>query len=197
MAEKIFFATGNAGKVEEMTPLFEDRDLELIQVETDVPEIDAMDVETVARQKVKDSFEAAKEKGEVDEDDILIIEDTGFYVKGLSGFPGAEAAFFAETAGAEKILNLLEYGEDRSAYFKTAIAVIHGGEIEVFTGRMEGEVPREKRGVSHPHLPYNSFFIPDHGEGKSLAENQELKDNEFHRRNAVENFLDWYDENFE
>jgi XTP/dITP diphosphohydrolase len=197
MSREIFFATGNAGKVEEMTPLFEDRDLELVQVETDVPEIDAMDVEDVAVQKVKDSLEAAKEKGAVDEEDILIIEDTGFYVEGLDGFPGAEAAFFAGTAGAEKLLNLLEYGEDRSAYFKTAIAVIHDGEIEVFTGRMEGEVPKEKRGSSHPHLPYNSFFIPEHGDGKSLAENQELKKNEFHRRKAVESFLDWYEENLE
>ncbi|MFB6242134.1 MAG: non-canonical purine NTP pyrophosphatase [Candidatus Nanosalina sp.] len=194
MSRKIFFATGNAGKVEEMTPLFEDRDLELVQVETDVPEIDAMDVEEVARQKVKDSFEAAKEKGAVEYEDTLIIEDTGFYVEGLDGFPGAEAAFFAETAGAGKLLNLLEYGEDRSAYFKTAIALIHDGEIEIFTGRMEGKVPKEKRGVSHPHLPYNSFFIPDHGDGKSLAENQELKEDEFHRRNAVENFLEWYGE---
>ena len=194
MTEKIFFATGNAGKIEEMTPLFDDRDLELIQVQADVPEIDAMDVEQVARQKVKDSFERAVENEEISEEDVLIVEDTGFYVEGLNGFPGAEAAFFAGTAGAEKLLNLLEYGEDRSAYFKTAIAFIQDGEINVFSGEMHGEVPEEKRGESHPHLPYNSFFVPDAGEGKSLAENSMITDEKFHRAKAVRKFLDWIEQ---
>lgn len=194
MTEKIFFATGNAGKIEEMTPLFDDRDLELIQVQADVPEIDAMDVEEVARQKVKDSFERAVENEEISEEDVLIVEDTGFYVEGLNGFPGAEAAFFAGTAGAEKILNLLEYGEDRSAYFKTSIAFIQDGEINVFSGEMHGEVPEEKRGESHPHLPYNSFFVPDAGEGKSLAEESMITDEKFHRAKAVRKFLDWIEQ---
>lgn len=194
MTEKIFFATGNAGKIEEMTPLFDDRDLELIQVQADVPEIDAMDVEEVARQKVKDSFERAVENEEISEEDVLIVEDTGFYVEGLNGFPGAEAAFFAGTAGAEKILNLLEHGEDRSAYFKTSIAFIQDGEINVFSGEMHGEVPEEKRGESHPHLPYNSFFVPDAGEGKSLAEESMITDEKFHRAKAVRKFLDWIEQ---
>lgn len=193
MTRKIFFATGNQGKIEEMKPLFEDRDLELVQVEADVPEIDAMDVEEVAEQKVRDSFDRAVENAEIDEDDLLIVEDTGFYVEGLNGFPGAEAAFFAGTAGAEKLLNLLEYGEDRSAYFKTAIAYMKDGEVEIFTGEMHGKVPEEKRGESHPHLPYNSYFIPE-GKEKSLAENSMVTSEEFHRTKAVEKFLDWFDQ---
>ena len=193
MARKIFFATGNQGKIEEMRPLFEERDLELVQVKADVPEIDAMDVEEVAEQKVQDSFQRAVENDEIGEDDLLIVEDTGFYVKGLNGFPGAEAAFFAGTAGAEKLFNLLEYGEDRSAYFKTAIAYMKDGETKIFTGEMHGKVPEEKRGESHPHLPYNSYFIPEDQE-KSLAENSMASHEDFHRTKAVEKFLDWFEE---
>mgnify|MGYP002760313396 CR=1 FL=1 len=193
MTRKIFFATGNQGKIEEMQPLFEDRDLELVQVDADVPEIDAMDVAEVAEQKVRDSFQEALENNEITEEDLLIVEDTGFYVEGINGFPGAEAAFFAGTAGAEKLLNLLEDGEDRSAYFKTAIAYMKDGEVEIFTGKMHGKVPEEKRGDSHPHLPYNSYFIPE-GEKKSLAENSMVTQEEFHRTRAVEKFLDWFDQ---
>lgn len=191
MKQKIFFATGNEGKIQEMQPLFEDRDLNLVQVDADVPEIDAKDVEEVAERKLLDSREKALEKGEVEEEDVLIVEDTGFYVESLDGFPGAEAAFFAGTAGAEKLLNLLEDEEDRSAYFKTAIAVFIDGEVKVFSGRMSGRVPEEKRGESHPHLPYNSFFVPEEV-GESLAENSMVTDESFHRTKAVEKFLDWY-----
>ncbi|WP_414837367.1 non-canonical purine NTP pyrophosphatase [Candidatus Nanosalina sp. VS9-1] len=186
--EKVFFATSNEGKLAEMEPKFEERGLELVQVDVDVPEIDAMDVENVAEQKARDSLEASEL-----EDELLIVEDTGFYVEAIGGFPGAEAAFFADTAGAEKLLDLMRGEENRKAYFKTAIAVIEDGEVKVFTGKMEGRVPEEKTGESHPHLPYNSYFIPE-GEEESLAQDQNLKDGEFHRNRAVKKFLDWLEE---
>jgi XTP/dITP diphosphohydrolase len=191
MTDKIFLATSNQGKIQEMRPLFEDRELELVQVEADVSEIDAKDVETVAEQKLLDSREKALEKGEVEEEDILVVEDTGFYVESLDGFPGAEAAFFAGTAGAEKLLDLLEDEKGRNAYFKTAIAVFIDGDVKIFSGKMQGKVPEEKSGESHPHLPYNSFFVPE-GEEESLAESSMVTDESFHRTKAVEKFLDWY-----
>ena len=192
MTRKVFFATGNEGKIEEMKPLFQEKDLELEQVDVEVPEIDTLDVEEVAKRKVKDSYQKALEKGEITEEDLLIVEDTGFYVESLDGFPGAEAAYFAGTAGAEKLLKLLEDEEDRSAYFKTAVAVIKNEEIKVFTGKLHGEVPVKKTGESHDHLPYNSFFISEKREEEdSLAENSMYESEDFHRTEATLKFLEW------
>lgn len=193
--EKILFATGNKGKVEEMTPRFNEKGLELEQIQVDIAEIHAVDVEDVARRKVKDSFEAAVEQGLIEEDEMVIVEDTGFFVEALDGFPGAEASFFAGTAGVEKLIPMLENEDDRSAYFKTALAayIPEKDEIKVFKGRMTGKVPGKERGESHPHLPYNTYFIPDHGNGSSLAEKPELKNQEMHRWKATEKFLDWLD----
>lgn len=191
--EEILFATGNKGKLKEMASPFEKEGFKIGQVDVDVPEIDAMDVEEVARQKVIDSFDEAVEQGLIEGDEMMIVEDTGFFIESLGGFPGAEAAFFARTAGVDKLLLLLEDEEGRQAYFKTAIAVYmpERETIETFTGKMTGKVPEKKRGESHPYLPYNSYFIPDHGEGKSLAENEDLKNQEMHRRKAVKSFLSW------
>ncbi len=192
MNRKVFFATGNKGKIEEMTPFFQEKDLEVEQVDVDVPEIDTLDVEDVAKRKVRDSYQKALEKGLIGEEDMLIVEDTGFYVNSLGGFPGAEAAYFAGTAEAEKLLNLLEDEEDRSAYFKTAVAVIQEGEIQVFTGKLQGRVPETKTGESHEHLPYNSFFIPEErASEESLAENSMYQSENFHRTQATLKFLDW------
>ena len=191
--KEISFATGNLGKLEEMKPPFEKKGFELKQVDVDVPEIDAMDVEEVAKQKVLDSYHEARNKGLIDESEKMIVEDTGFFVESLGGFPGAEAAFFSRTAGIDYLLPMMKSEDDRSAYFKTAIAIYLPEEdkVETFTGKMKGKVPEEKKGESHPHLPYNSYFIPEHGDGKSLAENQDLKNEEMHRRKAVNSFLDW------
>ncbi|MFB6145537.1 MAG: non-canonical purine NTP pyrophosphatase [Candidatus Nanohaloarchaea archaeon] len=188
--EKVFVATGNTGKIEEMKPLFDEKGIELVQIQVDISEIQATDVEDVAERKVRDSRREALDEEIIDENDTLIVEDTGFFIEAIGGFPGAQAAVFDKTAGAGKLLNLIEDEEETEAYFKTAIGVFHDGAVEVFTGKMAGRVPREKQGESHPHLPYNSYFIPEDAEN-SLAEDQDLKNNEFHRTRAVRKFLGW------
>ncbi|MFB6214062.1 MAG: non-canonical purine NTP pyrophosphatase [Candidatus Nanohaloarchaea archaeon] len=183
--ERILFATGNRGKVEEMRPMFEDRGLELEQVEVEIDEIDALDVEDVARRKAEDSFR------EVEGDEPVLVEDTGFFVEALGGFPGAKAAFFDRTVGAEGLLDLLEGEGDREAYFKTAIAFHDREDTRVFSASISGQVPEKARGESHPHLPYDSLFIPWDGDGSTFAENPDLKDNVSHREKATQEFLDW------
>ncbi|WEL23273.1 non-canonical purine NTP pyrophosphatase [Candidatus Nanohalovita haloferacivicina] len=181
---EIIFATGNSGKVEEMQPIFEDTDYSLKQQPADIEEIDALDVKDVAKRKARDAAEALEE-------DFVLVEDTGFYVEGLNGFPGAKASFFDYTCGAENLLKLLDGKENRKAYFKTAVALYHEGEVEIFTGKMTGEIPEKPRGEAVEELPYNSIIVPDHGDGSTLAENPELKDENFMRVEATEKFIDW------
>lgn len=185
---KLPFATGNTGKVEEMQPIFRETEYSLKQVEADIEEIDALNVEDVARRKAGDSAEALGLN-------TLIVEDTGFYVEALNGFPGAKASFFDYTCGAENLLKLMEGNEGRKAYFKTAVALYHGGEVEIFTGKMTGKVPEEPRGEAVDELPYNSIIVPDHGDGETLAQNSELKNENFQRVEATEKLLDWLREN--
>lgn len=187
--ETVYFATGNAGKVEELQPLFRDHGYSLEQVEVDVEEIQAVDSGKVARQKVVDSYSY------LDVDGTVIVDDTGFFVESLGGFPGSLAYFFSATAGVESLIPLLDGCKERSAYFETAIAVYDGRKARVFTGKVEGEVPREKKGEpNHENLPYESYFVPDHGSGESYAENPALKEQRSHRRIAARKLLDWLEE---
>ena len=85
----------------------------------------------------------------------------------------------------------MEGKENRKAYFKTAVALYHEGEVEVFTGKMMCKVPEEPRGEAVEELPYNSIITPDHGDGSTLAQNPELKDENFMRVEATEKFIQW------
>ena len=185
---KIKFATGNEGKLEEIGSATSETGYELEQVEVDIHEIDAADVEEVARQKAVDSRAEAVENGDVESGEWLMVEDTGFYVEAIGGFPGSHAGFFSRTVGAEKLLTLLEDAEDRSAYFKTSIVLYNGEEMEVFNGELHGEVPLKERGEPHPHLPYNSLFIPENSDN-TIAENSGLKKNN-HRARAVDRLVE-------
>jgi len=86
-------------------------------------------------------------------------------VKSLGGFPGAEAAFFARTAGVPNLLPMMNGETDREAYFKTAIAVYMPDEnrIETFTGKMTGKIPESKRRLSPASSIQQLLYIPDHG----------------------------------
>ncbi len=185
--EKIFFATGNSGKVEELQPLFEKHGFELEQVEVNVEEVQAVDAEKVARHKVVDSYR------ELDVDSPVMVDDTGFFVNALGGFPGSLAYFFSSTVGVDGLVPLMKDVDDRSAYFETAIALYDGDEVKIFTGRVDGKVPEEARGEPHPHLPYDQFFVPEHGE-QTYAEDSRLKEEYSHRKRAAENLLDWLED---
>lgn len=176
---EILFATGNPGKVEEMSQF-----LPVKQVSPDIREIDAVDVEDVARQKLEDSIRALQT------DKPVLVEDTGFYVDALDGFPGAKASFFVETAGIEGLLKLLE--DDRRAVFRTALAVRFNGEKKVFTGEVRGRVSEKPRGEPPENLPYNQVFIPE-GEEKTFAEDPRLIERCSHRTRAAEKLVDWLD----
>lgn len=189
---KLYFATGNPGKVEEIRDRLDEleSDVEVEQVEVNVEEIQELEVRKVAPRKAKDSYRKAVDQGLIEEGDPLIVEDTGFFVDSLGGFPGTFAKHFSVTVGAEKLVRLLDEDQDRSATFRSAIVYYDGETTEMFVGEMRGRVPENPRGDAHEHLPYNSIAIPE-GESETLAENPVLKDGRHHRNQAVDSFCSW------
>lgn len=99
-------------------------------------------------------------------------DDTGLEVKSLNGAPGVFSARYAgiahdSRANIQKLLKNLEGGADRTARFKTAIALnLHQTEI-MFLGICEGEIIKEPRGDSG--FGYDPIFQPK-GFDKTFAE---------------------------
>lgn len=78
-------------------------------------------------------------------------DDTGLEVDALNGEPGVYSARYAgEQKDAddnmEKLLTNLTGKEDRTAQFKTVIALNRNGKQELFTGVVRGEITLEKTG---------------------------------------------------
>ena len=76
----------------------------------------------------------------------LIVDDTGFSIDALNGFPGPYAAYVLNTIGNTGILKLMEGVTDRRARFTTAIAYADEQGIQVFTGTIEGRITTSPRG---------------------------------------------------
>ena len=180
----IFFATGNADKVEEAKYALNNYLLEVNQLDTKKWEIQANTVEEIAKysaiQAVKDSKVP------------LIVEDTGLFIDSLNGFPGPYASHIYTTIGIGGLLKLLEGRENRRATFRSAVAFCDLTEnIVCFTGQCIGTISFEVRG--NQGFGFDPIFRPDYGDGRTFAEmNLEEKNAISHRSKALRKFADWY-----
>lgn len=178
----VHVATGNPHKLEEIREALGEG-YEIDQIAFDQPEIDAPDVAAVARRKVRDALEDRAVDG------LVIADDTGLYVDALDGFPGSHASFFLDRCGNAGLLKLMEDVEDRSATFRTAMAVRdEHGEVHVFEGECEGTITHEERGDGG--FGYDTVFVPD-GHDRTFAEDEEHKADVSHRKRALDAVVEW------
>ncbi|MEL6812964.1 MAG: non-canonical purine NTP diphosphatase [Bacteroidota bacterium] len=119
-------------------------------------------------------------------------DDTGLEVHALNGAPGVYSARYAgpgnnAQANMNKLLGHLEGKADRSAQFKTVIALSMADKTELFTGICEGEILKEQRGTEG--FGYDPIFLPT-GYSQSFAQmNQDEKGRISHRGKAIQLLL--------
>lgn len=179
---KISFVTGNAHKAVEVAAFFGGA-IEIAHVPLDIPELRSDDVGTIAREKAKYAFAHLKTP--------VIVDDTGFMIDALNGFPGPYAAYVLSTIGNAGILKLMDEVPHRNASFTTAIAYADAQEIMVFLGTIEGRITTAPRGTGG--FGYDPIFEVD---GKTLAEIPlDKKSKISHRALALTAFRDWFVEN--
>ncbi len=115
-------------------------------------------------------------------------DDTGLEVDALGGVPGVYSARYAGEQkntddNIEKLLFELQRKTDRSAQFKTVIALNLRGNQYLFTGIAKGEIIGERKG--NAGFGYDPVFQPE-GSSRTFAEfSMEEKAAASHRGKAV------------
>ncbi len=171
--------TSNAGKADEVAAFFGGL-LEVSHVALELPEHRSGDIGEIARGKALFAYERLKTP--------LIVDDTGFFIDALRGFPGPYAAYVLDTIGNAGILKLMDGIPDRRARFTTGIAYADDRGVRVFTGTLEGTIAFSPRG--HNGFGYDPIF--ELGE-KTLAEiSIHEKSRISHRARALSSFRDWF-----
>ena len=185
--KKIIFATHNAHKLEEVSAMVKYfvnvLGLSELRFFEDIPET-ADTLQGNALQKVH----FVKEKLGYD----CFADDTGLEVDALNGAPGVFSARYAgEPSNSEKnidkLLDALKNSDNRTAQFKTVIALLQGTDIHYFDGIIRGKIATERHGKGG--FGYDAVFIPD-GYNKTFAElSPEEKNSISHRGLAVKKLV--------
>lgn len=121
-------------------------------------------------------------------------DDSGLEIRALNGEPGVYSARYAGTQrnsedNMDKVLEKLKIENDRSAQFKTVIALNLNGQQYLFTGIIKGEITTKKSG--NQGFGYDPIFRPD-GYSKTFAEfSLEEKAKISHRGLAVKQLIDF------
>ncbi len=93
-----------------------------------------------------------------------LADDTGLEVDVLDGRPGVFSARFAGEQASDAdnralLLNLLAGEENRTARFKTVVAIHDTDGITYFEGVCEGHITRQERGMGG--FGYDPIFVPE------------------------------------
>ncbi len=188
LSDNLVFATNNAHKLDEVRSIlgsrFTVKSLKEIGCEADIPET-ADTLEGNALMKARFLYE----RYGVD----CFADDTGLEVTALGGAPGVHTARYAgnhdSEANMKKLLNELEKKSDRSAQFRTVIALIIEGKEFLFEGIVKGTIAKEKAGDGG--FGYDPIFIPDGFTQTFSQMGNDSKNHISHRALAVEKLFNY------
>ena len=119
-------------------------------------------------------------------------DDTGLEVDFLDGKPGVYSKRFAgknatDELNMQKLIECMEESTNRTARFKTVIALNINNKLTTFTGICEGEILTKKRGSNG--FGYDPVFLPK-GYNKTFGEmNMADKNKIGHRSKAVNKLI--------
>lgn len=180
---KFVFATNNKHKLEEVRsilgPSFQILSLKEIGCHEDIAETaDTLEDNALIKARyVKDHYGYD-----------CFSDDTGLEVKSLNNAPGVFSARYAGEGkdsqdNMNKLLQELESKEDRSAQFRTVIALVMKNREYLFEGIVRGEIIKEKKG--NTGFGYDPIFVPE-GYSQTFAElGDDIKNKISHRAEAV------------
>ena len=180
---KLIFATNNIYKFREireaLSANIELQKLEDIGCTEELPETKET-LEGNAEQKARYVFEKYGYN--------CFADDTGLEIHTLDGKPGVYSARYAgdlkdPKKNMKKVLEEMKNSSDRSARFRTVIALIINGETIFFEGSVEGQILRELHGDKG--FGYDPIFLPDNHTQSFAQMDLQEKNAISHRGKAV------------
>ena len=153
---KLYFATSNKHKLAEANHIL---GMRLSQVDLDLLEIQDASVRRVARRKAEQAYAILKKP--------VVVEDTGLYLAGLNGFPGALVKWLVGSVGPAGLCRIVDRIGTRRAYAETCAAFNDGKSTRVFIGRIYGSIAENPSGKTG--FGWDAVFVPK-GQKKTFAQ---------------------------
>ena len=160
----IYFITSNRRKFASLQKLLQPLGIDLQQLDYDFDEGRGLDIQTIAKSKLSQAKKVFPNKR-------LIVDDRGFFIPALKGFPGPFVKLLLDSFSYPGIIKLMQAETDRRAIFSFAVGYFDGEKDHIFVADEEGFIIDELRG-DNLHGWTELLYIYGHPSfpGRSLAE---------------------------
>ena len=155
----LYYITSNQDKIrvakKYLSPfeiIFEGKDMELFEKQSD-------DIREIAIEKAKQAYAVIKQP--------LFVNDAGWHITALNGFPGSFMKFVNGWLTAEDILNLMSPHTNREVILREVVCYIDDTKIKPFIGEKKGIVLHTN--TDSTDIPSRSI-ISLSSTGKSISE---------------------------
>ena len=185
----LIFATNNANKLAEVQHAFKNT-LQIIGLKQAGIDVEIEEPYDTLEENAREKCRVIHQLTGYD----CFGEDTGLEVAALSGAPGVKTARYAgeersDTNNMQLLLQNLLQVTNRSARFKTVIALIWRGKDYLFEGICTGTITVSPKGVQG--FGYDPVFVPD-GSVRTFAEmDMQEKSKLSHRKKAMSKMVDF------
>jgi XTP/dITP diphosphohydrolase len=178
----LYFVSSNPNKFREIGPMLQQYGIDSQPIQMSIQEIQSESVHRIAEAKATYAFKHLLRP--------VVIEDDGFYISSLNGFPGQYSSFVYKTLGNQGILKLMLDKVNRRAYFLSVIAYNDGHTLKMFSGKTQGIVSKV---AAEGGWGFDPIFLPKNT-NKTYAELSRANRKSFysHRRKSIEKFSKWY-----
>ena len=186
---QLVFASNNKNKIKEIQQLLPDTieilSLESIGCHEEIPET----ADTIEGNAILKANYVTEKYGY-----DCFADDTGLEVTALNGEPGVYSARYAgeqrdANDNMNKLLEALSGKSDRSAQFKTVIALNLKGKQSLFTGIAKGTIILNKTG--NQGFGYDPIFQPENYSETFAELSSEVKNKISHRGKATRQLIDF------
>lgn len=190
---KINFITSNKGKIKSLENSLKvnNLDVQICAQNLDIMEPQFDTVQEVSKYKALKAFEILKEP--------VLVEDGGFSVFELKGFPGVYTKYVLKTLGADGILKLMQGVSNRAAKF-VSVATFVNEDGALFQFEREGgefEISKEKVDIQSPYAwseLWKIIYLKEYN--KNLCELSEQEVSEYYgctgANGSIQKFVNWY-----
>lgn len=160
----IHFITSNHQKFTSLQKLLQPLGIDLRQLDYDFDEGRGLDIQTIAKSKLAQAKKAFPNKR-------LIVDDRGFFIPALKGFPGPFVKLLLDSFSYPGIIKLMQGETDRRAIFSFAVGYFDGEKDHIFIADEEGFIIDEPRGDNlHGWTELLYIYGYPSFPGRSLAE---------------------------
>ena len=161
----VYFVTSNKGKVANAQIALKPFGITVKQINLDLIESRSEDPAEIALEKAKQAYAKLKKP--------VIVEDSGFFIEALNGFPMTHIKFSLKTIGIKKIEKMLHGVKNRKAEWRMTLAYVYGrGKYQSFTFIEKGTLAKSLRPIKREMMSdYWRLYIPTRiPNKKSLSE---------------------------